>query len=261
MSFKEYEPFDLAKSPFYIHELQGYEIDNILNVFCGFVEKVVGRINDGKEATVYLCSPDPESLAQGRIDHQFLAAKMYKANKFRSFENDRSYRNLNKIKDRRMAKAMRNKSSRGQKAFRNHWIDSEWRYLNQLYDAGVQCPKPYSHYDDGVLMSCSMDQQGPAPRLVDCRLTDEQAKNLLGGILDDVTTMLQEDIVHGDLSAYNILYDGQTHCIIDVPQAVDIRTSANASELLWRDLVNLGKYFSRYDLEIPIESFMGSLYR
>ena len=36
------------------------------------------------------------------------------------------------------------------------------------------------------------------------------------------------DIVHGDLSPYNVLYDGRDPVIIDVPQAMDSRQSLQA---------------------------------
>jgi RIO kinase 1 len=256
MSFKNYEPIDLSRSAFYRHELQGFEIDNILNVFAGFVARVIGRINDGKEATVYLCEPVSDNAD---IQHPYLAAKMYRANKFRHFENDKSYRNLGKVKDKRMAKAMRNKSHRGQSEFRKHWIESEWDYLSLLFDAGVKCPKPYHWYDDGILMSCNITPEGPSPRLVDCKLERETASQVLDAILVDVETMVDHNMVHGDLSAYNILFDGTDHCIIDVPQAVDIRLVPDAYNLLQRDLINLGKYFKRYELEIPVDDWMRKL--
>ena len=256
MSFKDYEPIDLSSSDFYRHELQGFEIDNVLNVFAGYVERVLGRINDGKEATVYLCEPVAGNTA---IKHPYLAAKIYRANKFRHFENDKNYRNLNKVRDKRMAKAMRNKSNRGQSAFRKHWIETEWDYLNLLFDAGVRCPKAYSWYEDGILMSCDVTPEGPTPRLVDCKLDEATASPLLEAILLDVEIMTENNIVHGDLSAYNILFDGKRHCIIDLPQAVDIRLVPDAYNLLQRDLINLGKYFKRYNLEVPVDDLMRRL--
>ena len=256
MSFKDYEPTDLSRSDFYRHELQGFEIDNILNVFVGYVARVIGRINDGKEATVYLCEPAPDNAD---IQHPFLAAKIYRANKFRHFENDQSYRNLGKVKDKRMAKAMRNKSNRGQSAFRKHWIESEWDSLSLLYEAGVKCPRPYHWYDDSILMSCDITPEGPSPRLIDCKLEQHTAKQVLDAILVDVVTMVDHNLVHGDLSAYNILFDGTDHCIIDVPQAVDIRVVPDAYNLLQRDLINLGKYFKRYELELPVDDWMRKL--
>ena len=65
------------------------------------MSEVVGMINDGKEATVYLCRARPSAEAE------FVAAKMYRARKFRAFANETTYINPEKIQDRRMAKAIR----------------------------------------------------------------------------------------------------------------------------------------------------------
>ncbi|HJN52416.1 MAG: hypothetical protein QGI68_07835 [Pseudomonadales bacterium] len=50
MSYRDYEPVDLQRAGFKIHQLEGFEKDNIENAFAGYVLKVVGKINDGKEA-------------------------------------------------------------------------------------------------------------------------------------------------------------------------------------------------------------------
>jgi serine/threonine-protein kinase RIO1 len=55
---------------------------------------------------------------------------------------------------------------------------------------------------------------------------------------EDVVNMLRADLVHGDLSAYNVLIAAGRPRIIDVPQAVDGR-SPEAFDLLVRDLANL----------------------
>lgn len=256
MSHKDYEPFDLAAGGFLRHELERFEIDNICNAFGGLVEEVLGKINDGKEATVYLCRGAPRPLAAQEIPRPYLAAKIYRARKFRSFENDHRYRNFGKMRDRRMAKAMRGKTRKGQRAFHSHWIDSEWKCLRQLWSLGVSVPQPYMHSADGVLMEFIGNESGAAPRLINCRLAPQEAENLLAAIMADVETMITHGIVHGDLSAYNILYDGSRHTIIDVPQAVDAATAADALQLLQRDLINVGKYFGRYGLEVPVEALM-----
>jgi serine/threonine-protein kinase RIO1 len=40
---------------------------------------------------------------------------------------------------------------------------------------------------------------------------------------------------------------------------VDIRLVPDAYNLLQRDLINLGKYFKRYELEIPVDDWMRKL--
>lgn len=256
MSGKDYEPFDLANNPYQIHQLAALEQDNVTNAFGGYVDEVLGKINDGKEATVYLCRASADLVAEGTIEAPYLAAKMYRPKRFRNFDNDASYRNFGKMRDRRMAKAMRGKSKQGKKAFHNHWIDSEYRQLIAMHEAGIRVPRVYLQAADGILMDYVGTGHGPAPRLVNCRLESEEAERLLAGIMEDVERMIDHDIVHGDLSAYNILYDGNVHTVIDVPQAVDARTTPEAYTLFQRDLENVGKYFARYGLEVPVDEMM-----
>ena len=58
--------------------LEGLERKMILQVFSKHVDTVDYRINDGKEATVYLCRSVPEQV---RVP--FVAAKVYRDRRFR----------------------------------------------------------------------------------------------------------------------------------------------------------------------------------
>ncbi len=75
-------------------------------------------------------------------------------------------------------------------------------------------------------------------------------------------------MIHGDLSEYNILVDGQGPVIIDLPQAVDAAGNNNAQAMLTRDVDNLSNFFgqfapalreSRYGREIWLHYEAGSL--
>ncbi len=59
---------------------------------------------------------------------------------------------------------------------------------------------------------------------------------------------MRENVVHADLSAFNILYASGKLTIIDLPQAVDPRTNPSAPKLLERDLRNVLRYFARYNV-------------
>jgi RIO kinase 1 len=62
--------------------------------------------------------------------------------------------------------------------------------------------------------------------------------------LRNIEIMLSCNVVHSDLSAYNMLYSGGNLRIIDLPQAVDARTSRHAKSLLVRDVANVCDYFA-----------------
>ena len=64
--------------------------------------------------------------------------------------------------------------------------------------------------------------------------------------MDNVRLMLDMHLVHGDLSAFNILYWEGEIAIIDFPQVVGARSNPNARMLLERDIKRVCDYFGRY---------------
>jgi RIO kinase 1 len=60
--------------------------------------------------------------------------------------------------------------------------------------------------------------------------------------------MLASGLVHGDLSAYNILYwDGQI-TLIDFPQVIAPASHPNAYQIFSRDITRVCEYFARQGL-------------
>jgi RIO kinase 1 len=58
--------------------------------------------------------------------------------------------------------------------------------------------------------------------------------------------MLYRNVIHGDLSPYNVLvWDGRA-TVIDLPQAVDPRKNRHADVLLERDVTKICEYFARF---------------
>ena len=65
----------------------------------------------------------------------------------------------------------------------------------------------------------------------------------------NVELVLSCDRVHGDLSAYNVLYAGGRATIIDFPQAVDARFNTSALTLLERDIENISTHLARFGVQ------------
>ena len=61
--------------------------------------------------------------------------------------------------------------------------------------------------------------------------------------------MVQAGIVHGDLSAYNILAQGDRLVVIDLPQIVDLIGNLNGMDYLQRDCANICTWFRAHGLE------------
>ncbi len=61
--------------------------------------------------------------------------------------------------------------------------------------------------------------------------------------------MTQHGIVHGDLSAYNILAAGDRLVIIDLPQVVDLVGNPQGMDFLLRDCTNVCAWFRSKGLD------------
>jgi RIO kinase 1 len=71
-----------------------------------------------------------------------------------------------------------------------------------------------------------------------------EARRLLEEVLRNVELMLQNDLIHADLSAYNILYWRRRISLIDFPQVVHPSTNPDARWILQRDLTRVADYFA-----------------
>ena len=81
------------------------------------------------------------------------------------------------------------------------------------------------------------------------RLKKEEAKRLYAKVIRNIEIFLSLEMVHADLSAYNIIYWLGDIKVIDMPQTVDGLYNSNAFELLKRDVYNVFNYFARFGVE------------
>jgi len=77
-------------------------------------------------------------------------------------------------------------------------------------------------------------------------LEQDEVQPLFRRLLRDVETMLALGVIHGDFSAYNVLYwEGEVK-IIDFPQVVSPRDNPDARFIFGRDVERLCQYFAKY---------------
>ncbi|HEX8910296.1 MAG TPA: RIO1 family regulatory kinase/ATPase, partial [Anaeromyxobacteraceae bacterium] len=204
----------------------------------GVIDEVVARLKSGKEADLWLV----------RHGGEIVAAKVYKARQARSFKNNAAYREGRQVRDTRMQRAMDRGTRFGQAAAEEAWKSKEADALYALHAAGVRVPKPVMFYQGVLLMEVVVDPQGhPAPRLVDAGLTREQAAALYVDLRGQAIRMLGCDLIHGDLSPYNVLAGWNGPVIIDFPQVVGAAHNSQAQTFFQRDLENLRRFFAGLD--------------
>ena len=234
---------DLMGGGFTRGMLAELEAKMLLQVFSKYISSVDGKVNDGKEATVYLCCSKLEGI-------DYLAAKVYRDRRFRGFANNAEYADTGRIRDRRLSKAVRKGSKIGRKVSQRLWVEREWQALTLLRGAGVSVPRPYDHAADAILMEFIGGDGAAAPMLAQVKLDLESARRAYGAILQDVELLLANGLVHGDLSAYNVLYQEGRPRVIDLPQVVELDAATDAWTLFYRDLENIGSYFIRRGVQI-----------
>jgi RIO kinase 1 len=204
----------------------------------GVIDEVVARLKSGKEADVYV------------VTHggQYVAAKIYKERTQRNFKNNAGYKEGRLVRNSRTRRAMEKGSRFGQEAAEEAWKTAESEALSKLHAAGVRVPAPVMFYEGVLLMELVVDVEGqPAPRLVDALLTPESAAELYRDLRQQAVKMLCCDLIHGDLSAYNILLGANGPTIIDFPQTVAAAANSRAEFFFKRDVDNLRLFFAGYD--------------
>ena len=202
----------------------------------GLVDDVLSQLMSGKEASVYVV----------RSGGKICCAKVYKEIDQRSFKKAVTYREGRKVRNSRRARAMEKGSKFGRDEQEKVWQQAEVDALSLLLKADVRAPIPYGCFDGVLLMELITDADGAvAPRLNDITLTKEQALCDHALMINYIKRMLCIGIIHGDLSEFNVLVDGQGPVIIDLPQAVDASANNNAKWMFERDVNNMANYYGR----------------
>ncbi len=231
----------------------------------GLLADVLAVIKGGKEASVYRCLGHPDSGLE------LVAAKVYRPRMFRNLRNDHVYRQGRDIltpegrpvglKGERIAHAIQKKTAFGQKAAHTSWLMHEYTTLQTLHAAGAAVPQPYGAAPNAILMGYRGDEETPAPTLHEVTLEPDEVAPLFGEVLRHIELMLQHGIIHGDLSAYNILYWAGEITLIDFPQVVDPRRNREAYAILGRDITRVCDYFAGYGLQADPPAILERLWR
>ncbi|MDE3193235.1 MAG: phosphotransferase, partial [Chloroflexota bacterium] len=139
------------------------------------------------------------------------------------------------------------------------WVAHEWEELVRLHAAGATVPEPVEPIDDGYRMAFIGEGIRAAPRLVDVDLDRATAERVWNVLLGEVAVFLAAERVHGDLSAYNVLWWRERPVVIDLSQTVDAVTHPAALDLLRRDVTSLAAYFRRRGVDADVDRALRGL--
>ena len=213
----------------------------------GLIDEVVRPLMSGKEASVYVV----------RCGSELRCAKVYKDMAQRSFQQRVQYQEGRKVRGSRQARAIGKASKYGRKQQEEAWKNTEVEALYQLREAGVRVPEPFGFFHGVLVMELVADADGfSAARLGDVVLAADQARDYHKVLVRQVQLMLCCGLIHGDLSAYNVLVGPDGPVVIDFPQVVSAAGNNAARTMLLRDVNNLTASLGRFAPEL-LDSWYG----
>ncbi len=229
------------------------------------IADVLGMVKGGKEACVYRC------VSAGPIAEPLVAAKVYRPRQFRNLRNDSAYlegrapltlsgKPLTE-RDQREMRAIAGRTRFGETLRHTSWLMYEFTAMQTLYAAGADVPQPHAAEANAILMAFVGDDRSAAPTLNSVRLGPREAEALFERVLQNIEIMLEHGMIHGDLSAYNILYWQGALQIIDLPQVTLLETNRRSHAILARDVQRICDYFARQGVDCDAETITDVFWR
>lgn len=200
----------------------------------GIISYVNGAVGAGKESQMYW-AVDPSG--------QDIAVKIYLVTTS-NFKKRYPYL----IGDPRFTKI-----KHGTRSLVELWAKKEFRNLSKSFNSGIPCPEPITVIKNILLMKFVGTNGVPSPTLVESAVDYADYEKAIGIISD---LYQKAELVHADLSEYNIFKTKDGLVVFDFGSAVDIR-HPKTKEFLERDISNITRFFVKRGLTVdnPIDVF------
>jgi len=128
------------------------------------------------------------------------------------------------------------------------WAQKEFKNLQRIHKVGVRVPEPIAVNKNVLIMEFIGENGVSAPVMKETLL--KNPKQVFRRLLAYVRKLYQKaELVHADLSEYNIMIWKNQPVLFDVSQAVTLEHPM-ADQFLRRDLENLYKYFNRLRVDM-----------
>lgn len=196
------------------------------------IKKMLGTIEAGKESAIYLAeTPSNEKI--------ILKIYMTEAGNFRNMkkylQGDKRFRN---IKDQR-------------DVIVQEWCKKEYKNLLKAQKL-VNTPEPIAFQKNILVMEFLGEGNKPYPKLKDVKIENPEGAHKR--ILNDMKRLwVEEELVHGDLSEYNMIVTSKPELYwIDFSQGLH-KTHPQAKHLLKRDVENITNFFNKQGSQIEYQ--------
>ena len=205
----------------------------------GYLDVLNGAISTGKEANV---------LKGIKEDGSVVAVKIYRI----------ATSDFKKMQYYIAGDPRFNVRSNNKRQLISNWVNKEFRNLTRLADAGVRVPKAITSLNNVLIIEFIGDEEGnPAPTVKN--LPPQDPNDFYEKLVKEMDLFINKaNLIHGDLSSYNILNLDEKPVIIDVSQSV-VRDHIIANELLERDIKNISFEFSKMGVDTSIEDLTNRL--
>jgi RIO kinase 3 len=199
------------------------------------LNSVNGVISIGKEAVILHADANTEYAE--KVLPAECAIKVFKTTLSEFKQRDKYIKD-----DRRFSGRLGNQSARKTVHL---WAEKEMHNLNRLKNSNVPCPEVVTLKKHVLVMSFIGENNRPAPKLKDAILSEAEYIMAYDQVVEAMKTLFTSaELVHADLSEYNILWH-QGRCIfIDVSQAV-LLSQENSVHFLKRDCDNVSCFFTK----------------
>ncbi len=208
------------------------------------VDTELGILKTGKEADVFLLE---RAVEDGPA--VVMAAKRYRSTDHRNFHRRAAYTEGRRGRDSREARAAAKGTAFGRAVAAGQWANAEWQSLRTFWELGLPVPYPVQIDGTELLMEWIQVDGETAPRLAQTRPSPTLLREYFDQLREAIATMAQHGIVHGDLSAYNLLAAGDRLVVIDLPQVVDLVGNPQGMDFLLRDCANVCAWFRSKGLD------------
>jgi len=222
----------------------------------GAVDTELGILKTGKEGDVFLVE---RAVPDDPVHRSLLAAKRYRDNDHRQFHRDAGYVEGRRIRKSREARAAARGTAFGRAVQAVEWANHEFAALSTLWSAGVPVPYPVQIDGTEILMEFIDVDGAAAPRLAQVRPDRARLESYFEQLREAMAILARRHVAHGDLSAYNILAQGDRIVIIDLPQVIDIVSNHSGVEFLLRDCRNVCAWFSSRGLHVDPDELLAEL--